>query len=217
MIKQKLIMAFAFFCGMCVLTGCGTSQPTAVTANNTIMVTPEAPVEIVIVADTLGPKRITFIVDNLKSYANLSLYQGTKLLADNLNVPVQGEQVISALVDVGQTGEISLSLRTLNAQVNILSWHVDDVEFSNLPQFEDITETAGLDKVTSLKYGGPSVADLDQDGDYDLVLNNHNAETSKIYLNNGDGTVVKYHTDLSRWFMQDLHGTALGDYDRDGD
>ncbi|WP_247670595.1 CRTAC1 family protein [Alteromonas sp. MMG017] len=217
MIKQKSIMAFAFFWGMCVLHGCGTSQPTTVTANNPLVLTPEAPVEIVVVADTLGPKRITFIVDNLKSYANLSLYQGTKLLADNLNVPVQGEQVISALVDVDQTGEISLSLRTLNAQINILSWHIDDVEFGDLPQFEDITETAGLDKVTSLKYGGPSVADLDQDGDYDLVLNNHNAETSKIYLNNGDGTVVKYHTNLSRWFMQDLHGTALGDYDRDGD
>jgi len=229
---QKLVPAAAIICGVIVLGGCGSkhavpfppkdasaeeASANEVSANKTFVVTPPSPLEFVVDIKKLGPKRITFVVDNPKSYASLSLYQEGEILADNLNVSKQGRQAISAMVDFGRIGEITLNLRTLNAPLKIISWRIEDTPFDALPRFIDSTEAAGIEKVASLKYGGPSVADIDQDGDYDFVVNNHNAETSKVYINNKDGTVTKYPTALSRWFMQDLHGTALGDYDRDGD
>ncbi len=162
-------------------------------------------------------KKLTFEIDNPGTSANLTLLQGEQVLIDNLNIPRSGTQTLNALVHFQALGETRLQLRTINSSVTIKSLEIEDVPHVAVPQFKDISVGAGLDKVNSLKYGGPSIADIDQDGDYDIILNNHNAETSKIYWNNGDGTVTKHKDDLSRWFMQDLHGTALGDYDNDGD
>ena len=224
---RKIVQTLAIASGMALLAGCGAGNHATSVANKNSAysnkssestgVAPARPLEFTINIENAGPKRITFVVDNPASYASLSLYQGPKILADNLNVSEQGHQVISTLIDLDKTGEVTLSLRTLNTSLKVISWHIENTSIEALPNFIDSTEAAGIAKVKSLKYGGPSVADIDQDGDYDFIVNNHNAETSKVYMNNGDGTVTQHPTALSRWFMQDLHGTALGDYDKDGD
>ena len=63
---------------------------------------------------------------------------------------------------------------------------------------------------TRRKWGAPVIADLDQDGFPDLLLNDH-GYAIKVYWNNG-GTYGKGY-DL---IMGDTHGIAVGDYDKDG-
>ncbi|GGA73107.1 hypothetical protein GCM10011369_13530 [Neiella marina] len=162
-------------------------------------------------------KRVIIELDNPADYANISLYHGDRLLIDNLDIPKQGQQTISALVAFESNGLAKLEVRSNNADLTITQLSLEPADGVVLPKFSDISEQAGIDKVTSIKYGGPTIADMDNDGDYDFIVNNHNAESSKLYWNNGDGTVTRHDYDLARWFMHDLHGTAAGDYDNDGD
>lgn len=179
-------------------------------------ITPGSPTMVSINVSDNTPKRFALTVDNHAAHAMLSVYHNDVLLIDNINLSEPGRQTVSALVLFDEVGEVNLTFRSLNAAVDLIDWKLEDTSVA-LPFFRDIAAEAGMDKVASIKYGGPSVADIDQDGDYDFVVNNHNAESSKIYWNNGDGTVTKHANDLARWFMQDLHGTALADYDKDGD
>ncbi|WP_235594699.1 FG-GAP repeat domain-containing protein, partial [Paraglaciecola hydrolytica] len=162
-------------------------------------------------------KKLILQLDNPASYASVSIYADDELLLDNLNVPKQGKQEVTALVRFARVGEVKLKLKTNAANVTFNSFKVEDVKDLTIPEFKDISHAAGLDKVSSIKYGGPTIADMDNDGDYDFIVNNHNQADSKLYWNNGDGTVRAHDKNLSRWFMHDLHGTAAGDYDNDGD
>ncbi|MBR8534021.1 VCBS repeat-containing protein [Carboxylicivirga sediminis] len=150
-------------------------------------------------------------------YANLSLYENNRLLLDNIDIPESGTRVISALVQFTSLGEITLMLKAENGDITVNEIIFEDVSNINLPRFADISERAGMDRVESIKYGGPCIADINQDGHYDFIVTNHNAETNKLYWNNGDGTVTKHNQDLSRWYMQDLHGASCADFDNDGD
>lgn len=80
--------------------------------------------------------------------------------------------------------------------------------------FENVTDMAGLVSTPAWKYGGPTVADLDQDGDYDLVLTNHDSVPAQIFENIGSGRFTERPFPLAR---ADIHGIAAGDYDKDGD
>ena len=60
------------------------------------------------------------------------------------------------------------------------------------------------------KWGAPVIADLDQDGFLDLLLNDHGFSIKVLWNNNG--TFEKPY-DL---IMGDMHGIAIGDYDFDG-
>ncbi|WP_067146481.1 FG-GAP-like repeat-containing protein [Pseudotamlana agarivorans] len=162
-------------------------------------------------------KKVYFYLDNPAHYASLSLYANDHLLIENLNIPKRGKQTVNALVSFPALGQTQLKIEVRDADITLNKVELEDQNTLSIPQFEDISVSAGLDKVNSIKYGGPTVADINQDGYYDFIVNNHNEETSKLYWNNGDGTVTKHHQDLARWFMHDLHGTALGDYDNDGD
>ncbi|WP_225318340.1 FG-GAP-like repeat-containing protein [Cellvibrio sp. KY-YJ-3] len=162
-------------------------------------------------------KKMVLVVDNPKNYANFSLYANDELLLDSIDIPHSGQQQLTALIKFPALGKLKLSLRANNAILNIHRLEFIDIPDQHVPQFEDISVSAGIDKVSSIKYGGPTIADIDSDGDYDFIVNNHNEESSKLYWNNGDGTVTKHSQNLARWFMHDLHGTAAGDYDNDGD
>ncbi|WP_252736559.1 MULTISPECIES: FG-GAP-like repeat-containing protein [unclassified Psychrosphaera] len=162
-------------------------------------------------------KKLTIELTNPANYASLSLYGDNVLLADNLNIAKSGKQSINVLVRFPSNGKVKLTFRSNNADVMINHLLLEDMGPINVPNFSDISIKAGIDKVNSIKYGGPTIADIDQDGDYDFIVNNHNQESSKLYWNNGDGTVSKHNKDLARWFMHDLHGTSVGDFDNDGD
>lgn len=153
----------------------------------------------------------------LDTYGSISLYANNKLIADNLNIPDSRQQTLNSLVQFENTGEVELRIQVRDATIVLNRIWFEEVSGLNIPAYEDITHSAGVDQVSSIKYGGPTIADIDQDGDYDFIVNNHNAESSKLYWNNGDGTVTKHDRNLARWFMHDLHGTAAGDYDNDGD
>ncbi len=162
-------------------------------------------------------KELVIEFDNPEDYAGLSIKSDGVLLADNLNIAHAGRQTLKVLVRFEKLGRADIQLFSDHADLIIHKLSIHDVGDLNIPIYADISEAAGIDKVSSIKYGGPTIADMDNDGDYDFIVNNHNAEASKLYWNNGDGTVTKHDKDLARWFMHDLHGTAAGDYDNDGD
>ena len=162
-------------------------------------------------------KKMKISLHNSGHYASLSVYANSELLADNLNIGRHGLIDLNSLVKFNQLGKVNLTLKVRDAKITIKAISFEDISNFDLPMFNDISKSVGIDKVNSIKYGGPTIADIDNDGDYDFIVNNHNEEASKLYWNNGDGTVSKHDKNLSRWFMHDVHGTATGDYDNDGD
>ncbi|WP_440906670.1 CRTAC1 family protein (plasmid) [Catenovulum sp. SX2] len=184
---------------------------------NNLKVSPEQSIEIRYQVTGSLTKQVDIELHNPSEYASISILSGQQILIDNLSIQSSGKHKLSALVKFNQTGDAPLTISSLNATLNIVSLKITDITELKIPQYQDISEQAGLDKVSSIKYGGPTIADIDNDGDYDFIVNNHNAESSKLYWNNGDGTVSKHNKDLARWFMHDLHGISAGDYDQDGD
>ena len=79
-------------------------------------------------------------------------------------------------------------------------------------QFIDVTEAAGIETPDTWKYGGPTLADLNGDGRYDLVLNNHHEVPALLFLSEGEDRFVEAEPVMGG----DVHGIAAGDYDRDG-
>ncbi|WP_084591705.1 FG-GAP-like repeat-containing protein [Gilvimarinus agarilyticus] len=197
---------------LCLLGGCyHLAEPQPFT------VTPAAPYTLTRdISDTLT-QRLTIQIENPANYASVSIYTKDSMLAESLDIPASGEQILSVLVHFDALGLTEITLAANNASLNINSFTLEPVDSLAIPRFTDITKQAGMDQVNSLKYGGPTIADIDTDGDYDFIVNNHNDASSKLYWNNGDGTVTKHGTNLARWFMHDLHGTSPGDYDKDGD
>ncbi len=182
-----------------------------------IIVPATAPVTMDYVVENSLTKKVTIELENPKNYAYLSLYANEALLIDNLNVPKSGDQVLNALVRFEFLGDVQLRLKSTGADITVKRLKFEDLIDLQIPAYQDISSAVGIHKTSSLKYGGPTVADLDNDGDYDFILNNHNQADTKLYWNNGDATITPHSKNLSRWFMHDLHGTAAGDYDNDGD
>ena len=84
-----------------------------------------------------------------------------------------------------------------------------------LGKFVDITERAGL--VQTGEYWAFAPALVDMDGDrYPELLVAADFETSRYFVNNGDGTFTRL---LGTGTCTDENGmgSALGDYDNDGD
>lgn len=162
-------------------------------------------------------KKLSIEVFNPANYATLSLYANDELVVDSIDVPSAGNQVINTLVCFNVMGKVKLRIKVTGADLTLNKFEFTDITDLDIPLYEDISIQAGIDKVNSIKYGGPTIADIDNDGDYDFIVNNHNEADSKLYWNNGDGTVTAHDKNLSRWFMHDLHGTAAGDFDNDGD
>ena len=79
-------------------------------------------------------------------------------------------------------------------------------------RFTDVTEAAGIETPDTWKYGGPTLADLNDDGRYDLVLNNHHEVPALLFLSEGEDRFVEAEPVMGG----DVHGIAAGDYDRDG-
>ena len=77
-------------------------------------------------------------------------------------------------------------------------------------EFLNITEAVGLSSLSAAQLLGANFADIDNDGDLDLLT----TYTHFLYLNNGDGTFSDW---TSASGMADTGGTiSFGDYDLDG-
>lgn len=84
-------------------------------------------------------------------------------------------------------------------------------------QFEDrfgALFTRGIPS-RSLKFGGPCVADLNGDGRYDVILNYHNRNRTRIFLARGGGLPFQLFSDPNtgvpfRTRVLDTHGVGVG-------
>lgn len=206
---DKLVVFFTL-AGMCFYTNAQViSQPVVIP-----ILSPQT-VNYTVSASTL--KRVNMNVTIQSNYASLSIEEGGKTLLDNIDIPQSGTHSLNALLKFDSTGTTQLKLIAKGANVTINSLNIVNIANVAIPNYSDISSQIGLVDEPSLKYGGPSVADIDNDGNYDFILNNHNDSPSKLYFNNGDGTLTKHNGDLGLWNKMDLHGSAAGDYDNDGD
>ncbi|GAB0490737.1 hypothetical protein MMPV_001974 [Pyropia vietnamensis] len=77
------------------------------------------------------------------------------------------------------------------------------------PSFFDVSARSGLPSIQALKFGGPVIADLDQDGFYDLVLPQHNdRDATRVYWSNRNGTFREGPRVKPGW--TDVHGITAG-------
>eukprot|EP00177_Eucheuma_denticulatum_P004586 GFKZ01008344.1.p1 GENE.GFKZ01008344.1~~GFKZ01008344.1.p1 ORF type:complete len:518 (-),score=59.61 GFKZ01008344.1:285-1838(-) len=76
------------------------------------------------------------------------------------------------------------------------------------PSFSDVTAASGIVQTRpSLKFGGPCIADVDNDGYYDLILSHHNNYPVQLYFGSANGTFT--HFPNFRTSVFDIHGIAV--------
>lgn len=77
------------------------------------------------------------------------------------------------------------------------------------PALKDVTFEAGIrEERATLKWGGPCVADLDQDGNYDLILSHHRFDPVQLYFGNRNGTFTQRVNFETKF--KDVHGIQVG-------
>jgi len=109
---------------------------------------------------------------------------------------------------------VSLSVLAACASVPADRANTSAPAASPLIRFADVTRAAGIPAEAGGKYNGPSVADIDHDGHYDLLLNNHDDFPPRLLWGQAGGTFRVAEDTFKRW---DAHGIAPGDFDGDGD
>ncbi|MGJ8692115.1 MAG: CRTAC1 family protein [Thalassotalea sp.] len=159
-------------------------------------------------------KKLIIEVSVDKNYGSLSLFSDDNLLLDNIDIPKAGKQTLNALVHFNKLGLQTLRFSGRSNNIELLNARFEDINDLALPSYKDISQEIGLTTEKTYKYGGPSIGDIDNDGDYDFALNNHNHIPTQLVTNQGNGKVS-----IKRLFpnAQDFHGSAFGDYDNDGD
>ncbi|MEM6391743.1 MAG: CRTAC1 family protein [Planctomycetota bacterium] len=80
--------------------------------------------------------------------------------------------------------------------------------------FFEVSSHVGFITQPNTKYGGPTIADFDNDGRYDVAVFDHNQTPVMYFRGHADGSFTK-ENDIFR--VADIHGVAPGDFDRDGD
>ncbi|WP_448248467.1 CRTAC1 family protein [Thalassotalea agariperforans] len=76
--------------------------------------------------------------------------------------------------------------------------------------FSEVASGFARENKNRRKWDAPTIADLDQDGYPDLLLNDHGYSVSVMW--NNQGKYAKPYDIL----MGDIHGIAVGDFDKDG-
>lgn len=146
--------------------------------------------------------------------ATLTVMDNGQLLIDNLSIPDSGAYDLRLIAGNLDQGDHQLTFQRRGGDVSVEHFDLKPYQELSLPKYKDISAQANFKTVDTWKYGGPSVADIDNDGDYDFILNNHDKVPAKLFWNNGDGTVTEHSKPLYQW---DIHGSTAGDYDNDGD
>ncbi|WP_231701270.1 CRTAC1 family protein [Alteromonas stellipolaris] len=159
-------------------------------------------------------KRLNLSVEIDASYAQLTIMDGQRVVVDNLDIPAKGSHNLNVLVDFKTLGQHTLTFVRRSNDIAINTVNFEDVQNLKTPSFVDASQQYQLETEISYKYGGPAIGDIDADGDYDYVLNNHNHVPTQLVTYNGDNPVK-----LERLFDYplDFHGSSVGDYDNDGD
>ncbi|AZQ63205.1 CRTAC1 family protein [Flammeovirga pectinis] len=159
-------------------------------------------------------KKVFLEIECKGAYANLSIKEGKNTLVDELDIPNKGRHTFSILVDFKNYGIKELSFINKGSEIVLHQLKFSDYEGITIPQFKDISEASGFTTEVTWKYGGPSIGDINNNGYYDFVLNNHDKVPAKLFWNKGNGQVEENKKPLMKW---DIHGSAVADYDNDGD
>ncbi|WP_051336400.1 FG-GAP-like repeat-containing protein [Aquimarina latercula] len=183
-----------------------------------IIVSPESPslLNYTVTGNLL--KRVSMEVSISGNYANLTLEAAGQRLIDNIDIPSNRIQSLNFITNFLSLGDVELQFYANNESVTINSLSITDFDNVIIPDYKNVSNSVGLIVEPGDKYGGPSIADFNNDGNYDMVLNNHNdrESPSKLYFGNASGNVTN-ETELSQFALMDLHGSAAGDFDNDGD
>jgi len=92
--------------------------------------------------------------------------------------------------------------------------HFPSADKKNSLRFEDVTAEYGLEKHS--ESFGAVFADIDSDGDDDLIVSNHGLFTPSIFLNES-GSFADRSSLLGLRRSRDWHGITVVDLDNDGD
>lgn len=163
-------------------------------------------------------KNISFDVEISSQSANLSLYADGQALIDNIDVVKKGQNKFNTLVVFEGSGEQKIELVARGGDITVNNLTLTDVGNLAIPTFTDASADIGLDipewNQDLPKYGGPTIADINNNGFYDFILNNHNWTPYTLLLwNDGQGNMEYHEKPIA---MGDLHGTAVGDYNNSG-
>lgn len=91
---------------------------------------------------------------------------------------------------------------------------IETVPKQNRVLFKDVSDSVGLVSEANWKYGGPAVADLNNDGHYDFLLSNHDTTPVQLFM----GNAAHHFDEIKNVYPKaDLHGISAGDFDLDGD
>jgi hypothetical protein len=159
-------------------------------------------------------KKLHLEIECKENYANLSLSDGQNMLLDNLDIPKKGNFSFEVLIDFGSTGLKKLQWLKSGGSIILKKVYFTEVNDFDIPVFKDISEESGLISELSWKYGGPTIADIDNNGYYDLILNNHDKTPTKLFLQKEKGKLTQQEIFPS---ISDFHGTTAADFDNDGD
>ncbi|MCL1046014.1 CRTAC1 family protein [Shewanella electrodiphila] len=82
------------------------------------------------------------------------------------------------------------------------------------PMFNKVTQESRLSSFPAWKYGGPVTVDLNRDGNYDLLLTNHDQWPTQLFYGSNKGAFTSGPHLLAQ---ADVHGISAADYDNDGE
>jgi hypothetical protein len=159
-------------------------------------------------------KQLNFDVTVKKAYAAISVFADDALIVHNIDIPSAGNHTFNVVVPFNKNGPVELKVLGRGAEIEINQFTITDIDMNKVPTFANVSDDIGLNTEVTYKYGGPAVGDINNDGLYDFVLNNHNFIPNQLVMNKGDGTVS-----IEELFTgaRDYHGSSVGDYDNDKD
>ena len=134
----------------------------------------------------------------------------------NVEVPVTVPSGAAA-GDYDRDGDVDLFIVRGDLGPNLLYRNDGDLRFSDVAADAGVAYTKP--GMRTYRHGSPALADLDGDGDLDLLLPGLDGDPTLVYSNDGDGTFtdVTLGSGLDRMSAAYSMSPALGDYDLDGD
>lgn len=170
-----------------------------------------------IIVSPESPSSLNYTVTG-NSLKRVSMEVAGQRLLDNMDISSNIVQSLNFITNFPSLGDVDLQFYANNESVTISSLSITDFDSVIIPDYNNISNAIGLIVEPGDKYGGPSIADINNDGNYDMILNNHNdrESPSKLFFGNTSGNVSN-ETELSQFALMDLHGSAAGEYDNDGD
>jgi len=120
-----------------------------------------------------------------------------------------GNSYGSSWGDYDNDGDFDLFVANKTDEDNFLYQNNGDETFTKI--------TSGILVNDGGKTYGSEWADVDNDGDLDIVITNQSGNNNRLYLNNGDATFTSATTEVVSTDGGSSRGCSVVDYDNDGD